>query len=457
MNFYRHKLSPILKQGKIKSNRYNIVPDIKLVPSAVDENQFITADFSAILKIIVFNGLGLFIVDIFFPYITSRVLNVSATYLGLIYSLILFGNILSSPLIGVLSDKLSKRKLVATGSVGRGVAYLLLYLGIISRSLQIYMLGAFTLGFLTGFFWIPLNALISQKSHKHHRSAAFGKRDLALGMGQLIGGISGFGIFSLGLSISPENNALIFLSLPIYGAMNMYAGTLFLRKIDENVHFQYAFNEIGIQNNGNGTNITALPVKNAPVSLKVFRIGIFIFLLAFLVSAINGSLAKPFYQLYILAKLTDDPSLAIVAYVPAGIVAVVLAPKLGKIMDKFNPLLGISVLSFLGASVTWLLISTASIWIFMVLLIVDMAINNAANLLLENMFSRISQKHRGKTFGARSMAANIGGMIGPIAGGLLFDYYGPSFPFIVSIFIELSLILFFFIALRLVLPGLEEK
>jgi MFS family permease len=423
----------------------------------VDETKSITHDFSALLKIIIYNGLGLFIVDIFFPYITSRVLNVSATYLGLIYSLILFGNILSSPLIGVLSDKLSKRKLVATGSVGRGIAYLLLYIGIITRSLQIYMLGSFTLGFLTGFFWIPLNALISQKSHKHHRSAAFGKRDLALGIGQLIGGLSGLALFSLGLSFYPENNALIFICLPIYGAMNMYAGTLFLRKIDENVHYQYAPNEKILLNNGNGATPTASLPVNSSVSLKMFRIGVFIFLLAFLVSAINGSLAKPFYQLYILAKLTDDPTLAIIAYVPAGIVAVALAPKLGKTMDKFNPLVGVSLLSFFGAMVTWLLISTASIWIFMVLLIIDMAINNAANLLLENMFSRISQKHRGKTFGARSMAANIGGMIGPIAGGLLFDYYGPSFPFIVSIFIELSLIVFFFIALRLVLPGLEEK
>jgi MFS family permease len=93
----------------------------------------------------------------------------------------------------------------------------------------------------------------------------------------------------------------------------------------------------------------------------------------------------------------------------------------------------------------------------MILLIFDVAINNTSNLLLEQVFSRISQKHRGKTFSLRSISANLGGIIGPLIGGLAWDYIGIRTPFFISIFVELSLIPLFIIALTKLLGNLEEK
>jgi hypothetical protein len=41
----------------------------------------------------------------------------------------------------------------------------------------------------------------------------------------------------------------------------------------------------------------------------------------------------------------------------------------------------------------------------------------------------------------------FGAILGPILGGLVFDNFGPKFPFIISIFIELSVIPLYTIAI----------
>lgn len=418
-------------------------------------SEFFTEDIQVIFKIIILNGLGLFFVEILFPFIVSRVLNLSATYLGLVITFIVFGNMLSAPFAGYLADKYSKKRMVAFGSIGRGISYFVIYLGIVLISPVIFYIGTLILGFLTGFFWIPLNSLISQKSHKYHRSEAFGRRDYALGVGQFIGGILGLGLFGLGMKFFPTNYYLLFLCMPLFGVANLIAASIFMKNVNEAENFLSSYEgntEDSINKiQSNGSNSDKLRVQ------KGFLIGFSLFLFAFFVSALNGSLAKPFYQLYILKVLTDDPTIAILIYAPTGLFGMIFAPKLGKWADKLNPKLGLSIASICGAVITLLIISFNSLWFFMILLIFDVAINNTSNLLLEQIFSRISKKHRGKAFGLRSTAANFGGLIGPLIGGLAWDYVGIKIPFIISIFVELSLIPLFFIALKELIGYLEEK
>jgi MFS family permease len=64
-------------------------------------------------------------------------------------------------------------------------------------------------------------------------------------------------------------------------------------------------------------------------------------------------------------------------------------------------------------------------------------------LLVKSFVSRISIKKRGLNLGFSWSIANIGGVLGPTIGGVLYDNYIPAMPFIVSIFVELGLILFY--------------
>jgi len=138
---------------------------------------------------------------------------------GLFFTFITFGGLISSIFIGYLTDRFSKRVLVMIGSFGRGLSYFGLYISIIMESLIGMYVSAFILGLGAHIFWNPLDAIISEKSSKYHRSTAFGKRRFALGMGMLIGSVVGFVIFSVASVVTPNNAFFIYSAIPVFGSI----------------------------------------------------------------------------------------------------------------------------------------------------------------------------------------------------------------------------------------------
>lgn len=175
-----------------------------------------------------------------------------------------------------------------------------------------------------------------------------------------------------------------------------------------------------------------------------------------LLANMNGSLARPFLNKYLLEVITSDPFLASLVYLPAGAISMFLAPKLGKLVDRIKPELGISITSIIGAVTTWLLINTNNYYIFSILLTVDVTVVQTANLVVQNLISRISIAHRGKSFGALQIFMGFGNVIGPIMGGLAWDYISITSPFFISIIVELCLITFYIISVIVIKPLLKE-
>ncbi|MHA1192422.1 MAG: MFS transporter, partial [Promethearchaeota archaeon] len=182
-----------------------------------------------------------------------------------------------------------------------------------------------------------------------------------------------------------------------------------------------------------------------------------IFLMSVLfLSSINGSIAKPFLNIYVIETIESNIQLVTWAYLPAGIVSTLLAPKLGQLIDKLRPATGITITSMLGALVTWLLINSANIWVFTLLLLLDLTIMISSGLIFQNLLSRISLKNRGKILGSGEFFQFLGAFIGPLLGGIVWDFIGPSFPFIISIFVELSLIPLYLVVVYYLIPHLAE-
>ena len=138
-------------------------------------------------------------------------------------------------------------------------------------------------------------------------------------------------------------------------------------------------------------------------------------------------------------------------------IAAIIAPKVGKLGDKIAPELGVGVIALSGSLVTWVLINVSHPLIFSVLLLVDYILAIAGMLFTQNLFSRISIKHRGKIFGAIEWMTLIGWIIGPILGGVVLDGYGMAAPLLLSIGFELTLIPLYFIASRILKKQLVEQ
>ena len=135
-----------------------------------------TPDFIPMVRIIFWNSMGFFFFSYLIPFVARELLGASYAQLGLLFSIQTTGGLISAPIVAFLTDRYSKKLLVLIGSSGRAACYFLMYLGIIVSNLYVFGAGMFVLGFFVGFFWTPLNALISQKANKRNRSAAFTRR-----------------------------------------------------------------------------------------------------------------------------------------------------------------------------------------------------------------------------------------------------------------------------------------
>jgi len=423
----------------------------------------ITPDFVPMIRIIFWNSMGFFFFSFLIPYVTVQLLGASGTILGLTFSIQITGGLISAPIVGYLTDRVSKKLLILIGSFGRGVCYILMYLGIILSSLLIFAIGMFVLGFFVGFFWTPLDTLISEKSNKSNRSFAFGKRAGMIGKGNLVGSIISFIIFSLAILFTPENLFLVYSPLILFAASNVLGGIIFHRKVNEELTYEkHIFNlfpssvePIMVSKEPVIPDSIAKPKNNLATG---FFFGFSMLTIAFMVSSMNQDMTHPFFQVYLIEELkVEMPILVMLIYFPAQVLSLLFAPKLGKIADKVNPVLGVAVVSGLGALVTWFIINSTSGLMFGFILLFDATFAWGGNLILQNVLSRISKIHRGKIFGAAQWLSLLGAVLGPIIGGLAWDSLGPSAPFMISIFIELSVIPLYAIAIISLKPYMAEK
>ncbi|MHA1451684.1 MAG: MFS transporter, partial [Promethearchaeota archaeon] len=233
----------------------------------------------------------------------------------------------------------------------------------------------------------------------------------------------------------------------LYGVANIVGGLLFQIKVDESL-------EIKTQEPEDNSHEETQPKKS-----KRIIFGFLILFIVLLLSSTNGSLASPFIIKYVQDVFSANMMVVGLAYVPAGILNFILAPKLGKLVDKLPPKYTILVTASLGAFLTYALIQWGSqnIAVFAVILVFDMTIATIGGLTVQNYLSRISKKHRGKIFGLNAFFANLGGIIGPILGGLAWQFQGMKAPFIISIFVEIFLIPLYWIAVVSTQTSLEEQ
>ncbi|MFX1307106.1 MAG: MFS transporter [Promethearchaeota archaeon] len=422
----------------------------------------ITPDFVPMIRIVFWNSLGFFFFTFLIPYVTAQLLEASGTEMGLTFASQTLGGLISTPIVGYLTDKVSKKFLVLIGSFGRAACYILMYLGIILSSLIIFAIGLFILGFFAGFFWSPLNALISEKSHKTFRSSAFGKQGGMLGKGNLVGSIVSFFIFGIANYFVPSNLFLVYSPLILFTISNIYAGIIFHKNVNEKLTFDIHFNQTN-STKEKKIEETRIDLKRdsdtiSPKLSLVFVFGFIILITAFMTSSANQTIAPPFFQVYLINELkVTDPTMVMIIYFPSQIISLLLSPRMGRLADKIKPQIAIAFISGFGALVTLLIVNSSSGLIFGIILTFDVTLAWASSLVLQNVLSRISKGHRGKIFGMTQWMSFFGAIIGPIVGGLAWDHLGPQSPFIISIFIELSVIPLYITAIKLLKPYMAEK
>jgi MFS family permease len=426
----------------------------------VKKSEGFTPDFDKMIEIVFWNSMGFFFYGFLMAYVSMQILHTTGVQLGITFSAQIVGGVISGPIAGVLTDKIAKKKLVLAGSYGRAICYILTYIAIYYKNYYLMLVGVFTLGFGAGLFWTPFDALVSQKSSKEYRSLAFGKRGGKIGTGNLVGTLISVAIFTLGNYIDQNNYLLVYSPLILYAITNIYGGTIFSRHTDESIVFDEP-EEIGTQELSESEKQDIkeeIRKNNLALKKKIaLTVGLSLLMLGFIITRINQSLTQPLIQGYIINNLEDNPTLVMFASFPGDVLSQLFSPYLGDKADKIEPVKGMAVVSALGALNTWILINTGSLLVFAILLVTDMTLSKTGELILQNYLSRVSKQHRGKIFGIRRSTSDLGGVLGPLIGGVLWDTQGMRSPFILSIYIELSLIIIMGAAIIVLNKNIDEK
>lgn len=421
------------------------------------EEERFTPDFKAMIRIVIWNSLGFIFVEFIMVYVANQILGASGTQVGLVFSLLTMGSLISSFIVGYFTDRVSKKFLIMLGSFGRGISYFSFYAAVILKSLPGVYISCLLLGFGAGIFWVPFDTLISDKSNKYYRSSAFGQRRFAMGIGMIGGAVIGFLIFGVTIVFFPENSFVIYGAFPLFGIANFYAGIQFSRKVDENRKYIQVEDQVAEAENNEQDRFQNNKIKSViKSSFKIFMIGMSLLFITLFLANINAGIYRPFIQPYILENIENNPALVSWIYIPTTVIGTLFAPKLGNLADKVNIYISITIASILGGITTWFVITSKDLWIFTFLLIIDNAIALFSSFALINFLSRISKKHRGKLFGSLASFEQLGFSLGPIIGGFVWDNIGQAAPFLISIIVEWSLIPLFIIGFWILNPHVDE-
>ncbi|PCK08404.1 MAG: hypothetical protein COA42_09225 [Alteromonadaceae bacterium] len=382
------------------------------------------------------NSLGTFFVSFLIPIIAHQQFSANGWQMGLLFSLQAVGAGCSALLFSKKVNKWGSRAgLIRLGSMVKMFAYILLYAAIIISNYELMIIATFFLGLGSGLFRLVSNTCFAQLSGFNNRAEVLGIASKQFGLGIVWGSSLAFTLLSVAdaLELSP---IITYMSLVVFAIASAVAGlkgykalslissqkvTVSIERVDE---IRYTF------------------------------ITIFLFAMVF-VGQLSGSLVAPFLEVYLLdhLKVTNIVELSL-AYIPGGILSMLLAPKLGRYADKVNPALYLGVAGVTGAFTTWLMLQSVSLWQISLLFIIDASIIIAAGLVLSKLISEVAGESKGRAFGVQDFVSNLGAISGPLVGGLFWQMQGSKGPFMFSISTELVLAL---CCVTILLPALRKS
>jgi MFS transporter, DHA1 family, tetracycline resistance protein len=363
---------------------------------------------SAIFLVVFIDLLGFGLILPLLPYIAEH-FHANAFQIGLLaatYSLFQF---LSAPVMGRLSDRYGRKKLLLISQFGSVLGYILLGL---AQSLPLLFISRLIDGITGG------NISIAQA----YIADVTTPKDRAKGMG-LIGAA-----FGLGFAIGPALGGILFkmggFSLPAYfaafiGLVTMTLTALILKetvnvaKEKTSPRAKFSFREL--------FNVLLTP----PIGLIIITF----FFMNFAFSAMQGTFA-----LWAQDRLGYGPSQIGFIFTFVGIGAIITQLLiLPRVVDRFGErpvfIYGTLLLS-LGLLIIPFSYHVALLLVGNSLLVIG---NGLANSTSQSIASEnVSREEYGGTLGILQAGASLGRILGPVIGGYLYNLLNPDTPYFVS-------------------------
>ena len=330
----------------------------------------------------------------------GREIGADAVQIGLFFSVFSFAVVLLRPAVGAGLDRYGRRPFVLAGLAGYALSMLLFGLWndvrgvIVARVVQ---------GIASACLWIAVDAIISDVAGTLKRGRSFGGINQASNQGSIVGSL--VAIFLMGEFGAENVWTWLFVGYGVVAAAGCF---LAWRGLPE-------------------TYSVGPRAERRPIPWS--RPWVLLLLIACVTGA-SGAMVGPIVLFFLQDRLGASPIEVGLAYMPAALVAALIAARLGGLADRFGRkpllLLGMAV----SAAGSFLMPGLGTVLGLAILQVVVAAAGTASGPAHQALVADLTGgDQRGRAYGLYALAGGLGATIGPLAGGWLYESVGPAAPF----------------------------
>lgn len=360
-----------------------------------------------IFLIVFIDLLGFGIILPLLPFIGEKY-GANPFIIGLLTATYSLFQLISSPILGRLSDKYGRKKLLLVSQFGTFIGFILLG---ITNNLPLLFLSRIIDGATGGNISIA-QAYISDVTTKENRARAMGMIGAAFGLGFIIGPAAGGLLSRFG-----------------YGVPAFFAASISIITMIATFFFLKETVNIGQAEHSKKTEFSWSQLKNV-----LGHSSISLFIVIFLIINTAFSIMQGNFALWTQHSFGFGPTENGLMFGYIGIMAVIIQlwilpltlKKFGekKIFVYSNIILAFGLLSFI---IVW------HPYILLLPLTLLPTGNGLSGPVIQSLASEnVSKEEYGGTLGLLQSAGSLGRIIGPILGGFLFNTFNKNIPYIVA-------------------------
>ena len=383
--------------------------EIPSVQPAAEANPKTASSFATLHWALILVSLSFGILNFVLP-VYGKEVGASAVEIGMLFSSFSLMSIVLRPLVGLGLDRYGRRWFLTGGLAVSGLAmvsfaYSTSIWGLVTaRTLQ---------GVASALLTLAASAIVADLARVDQRGKSFGAISQSMNQGAIAGTFIGFTVlFSQGIQVGWP---ALFL---FYAAGCGLSALIAWRRMPET--------RFAVQTKDQTSLITGLRAVLHSRSLLVLMI-------VGMITGASSAMISPVLMIFLQEKFQADIGTLAWAFLPSAIVWATLPTRLGKLADRFGrkPLM---VLAMFAAAVDMLLIpSLGSLVALAVLWVIEAVCFAASDPAGQALVTDLTDKdQRGRVFGIYAFSSSLGAVIGPLAGGWLYDSFSQAAPFYVN-------------------------
>lgn len=338
--------------------------------------------------------------------IYGRDLGASALEVGAFFSAFSVVPVLVRPFLGRALDRWGRRPFLLAGLVGYLAAVLAFAF---ASSVWMLTVARFVQGIGSAFLWLTAYTMVADLAAATGRGLNFGLIDESTNRGMIIGAVAGFAVlFWVGGGNGLAWSRLWWMLFALYGVTTAAAVILAWRGAAE-------------------TRPPTLPGAPAPKGLTRHLL---ILMGIVLLTGASGAMVWPMLVIFLQETLHAQADGLALAYLPAALLSSFLPSRLGILSDRFGRRIPMISGLLIGGAASALIPHLRSLLALTTLWAVESA-GYAASVPAERAFVAdiAGQDVRGTSYGLYTFAYFLGAVLGPLAGGWLYDRVSPATPF----------------------------